>query len=487
MPRTRFRDLTDPDEKRREIVWLAISFIVILATWLAVVLVFGYQPLVLGMTYDEVVLVAGLGLLVFCMVLYLAAREREQRQANRRLVNLLREAAARLDQRLEQLKGLCSTSAELAGTLDRDQISHTVVASLADALAAPAANRAPAAASLILLEADSRRPVYAQHAPSGAAFESVEGDLLRDALPDLTGASADLSGEDHDRFLIYARIPLNNGLTGVLGARRPPAHEGFSPDDLWLLTTLANMAAKAIESAQLHTDLRESYLATVRSLVTSLHARDNYTAAHSQRVVSLAIRISDKMNLGESLIRDLEVFGPLHDVGKIGIRDEVLLKASPLSQEEQVACRQHCVIGEHIISPLRPSPEALSMVRNHHECWDGQGYPDGLAGDEIPLLARVLKVADCYDAMTSARPYQPALSQQEVLAHFRQYSGKHYDPAVVQALAAAVQDSGPPAAGGPARRKSTAATAPQGGSSRSTADVCASPRHPPSPAPWGTP
>jgi HD-GYP domain-containing protein (c-di-GMP phosphodiesterase class II) len=136
----------------------------------------------------------------------------------------------------------------------------------------------------------------------------------------------------------------------------------------------------------------------------------------------------------DSLVRDIEVFGPLHDVGKIGIRDHILLKPAPLSGEEKEACREHCEIGERIMRPLRPSREALGMVRNHHESWNGRGYPDGLAGEQIPLLARVLAVADSYDAMRTDRPYQPAMSDQETLAHFRQYAGEMYDPTAVEAL-----------------------------------------------------
>ncbi|NIM48752.1 MAG: hypothetical protein GTO22_05760, partial [Gemmatimonadales bacterium] len=135
-----FRDLGDPDEKRREIVWIAISFIVILATWLAVVLIFGYQPLAQGISYDETVLLSGLGLLVFCLVLYLGAREREERAANRVLVKRLRGTVASLDQRVAHLSGLCSASAELAGSLDINQISRCVLQSLLEAVKAHTAS-----------------------------------------------------------------------------------------------------------------------------------------------------------------------------------------------------------------------------------------------------------------------------------------------------------------------------------------------------------
>jgi HD-GYP domain-containing protein (c-di-GMP phosphodiesterase class II) len=172
--------------------------------------------------------------------------------------------------------------------------------------------------------------------------------------------------------------------------------------------------------------------------VNSLHERDNYTASHSARVAALAVRIAEYLGLPDSVIREVEVFGPLHDVGKIGIRDDILMKPGPLSEADRAICREHCVAGERILRPLRPSREALGMIRNHHETWNGRGYPDGLAGETIPLLARLLQAADSFDAMISERPYQPALSEQEVLAHFRQYAGVLYDPVAVNALCAVV-------------------------------------------------
>jgi len=441
LPLHAFRDLRDPDEKRREIIWIAISFIVILATWLAVVLIFGYQPLILGMSYDEAVLLTGLGLLVFCMVLYLGAREREQRAANRRLLSQLQRTVGHLDERLNQLRGLSATSAELAGSLDLRHIGRSVVESLTEAVGA-------AASSLVLIESESGKPVYSHHVPSPASAGDVEplgahtawGTLSAGFDDILANPPAGTEGMEDLRSLISARVPLKNGLSGLLAARRHEAEKHFTPDDVQVLTTLANMAAKAIESAYLHAELRQSYLSTLHSLVNSLDARDNYTAAHGQRVASLGMCIAEKIGLPDHLIRDIDAFGPLHDVGKIGIRDNILLKASPLSEEEATACREHTIIGERIIRPLKPSRDALSMIRNHHEVFDGSGYPDGLAGEEIPILARVLQVADCYDAMVSDRPYQAAVSEQEVLGHFRQFAGKRYDPAVVDALHAIARD-----------------------------------------------
>ncbi len=399
MPLPPFRDLKDPDEKR--------------------------------------VLLTGLGLLVFCTILYLGAREREQRAANKSLVTQLRGAVESLDERVEQLNGLCSASAELAGSLDLDHATHAVVESVVGALNAEASY-------LILVDPETARPVYARSCPtvSGASPDfSLDpeigwSDFLPMAPMDVEDFESKITAWNRGRTTMRATLRLANGLVGILGARRSDSRQHFTKDDLRILTTLANMAAKALESAQLHEELRRSYLA-------SLHARDNYTASHSERVAALAVNMGEYLGLPDRMIRDIEVFGPLHDVGKIGIRDSVLMKSGPLSDEERLLCREHCVIGEQILRPLRPSRHALGMVRNHHESWDGGGYPDGLAGEEIPQLARLLQAADCYDAMITDRPYQPAMSEQEVLAHLRQYNAKLYDPVVVNALCAVVGEGRP--------------------------------------------
>ena len=436
-----FRDCSDPDEKRKEILWTAISFIVIFASWLAVVLAFGYQPLTLGMTYDEVVLVTGLGLLVLCAILYLVGREREQRYTNRRLVSKLRATVENLDERLRQLDGLCTVSAHLAGSLDVDNISRRAVDALADSVQA-------ARSYLVLVDARSGHPVYARQSHSYCEPHEATAPNPQEVWPgplitggdSVTDVEAQVQAWNERADLISAPFRLKNGLAGVLAAHREDGRSQFTPGDLNLLTTLANMTAKALESAQLHAELRESYLATVRSLVRSLDARDNYAATHSQRVATLAVRVAEQMGLPETAIRDIEVFAPLHDVGKIGVRDEILLKRGVLTEEERAICRQHCVIGDRIIRPLKPSREALALVRNHHESWDGRGYPDGLTGEQTPLLARIVKVADCFDAMISERPYGSVLNEQEALAHFRIHAGSYYDPAVVDALEAVLRE-----------------------------------------------
>jgi hypothetical protein len=236
VPLPPFRDLQDPDEKRRELVWIAISFIVILAVWLSVVLLFGYKPLIMGMTYDEVVLLTGLGLLVFCSILYLGAREREQRAANRKLVTRLKGAVDSLDERLEQLNGLCSASAEIAGSLSIDHISHAVTDAVLAALEADTSY-------LVLINAETGRPVYAKSAPAlgvPGSDVSLDPEIGWAELLPSSGQLEDFEGKlrpwSRDRTAMRAPMRLTEGLVGVLGVRRESDH-AFNTDDLNLLTS----------------------------------------------------------------------------------------------------------------------------------------------------------------------------------------------------------------------------------------------------------
>jgi len=185
-------------------------------------------------------------------------------------------------------------------------------------------------------------------------------------------------------------------------------------------------------------ELNESYLAALRALMKTLDARDGYTALHGDQVTSIARVIAERMGLELPLVEVIKSFGPLHDIGKIGIPDDVLHKPGPLELTEVALCQQHAALGETIIAPLRPGDHALAMFRSHHERWDGQGYPDGLAGTNIPLLARILCVADSYHAMISQRPYQAARNDAQAVREMIANAGTQFDPDVVGVLAGLV-------------------------------------------------
>jgi response regulator RpfG family c-di-GMP phosphodiesterase len=192
--------------------------------------------------------------------------------------------------------------------------------------------------------------------------------------------------------------------------------------------------------------LEDLFLASVQSLAEALEVKDPYTRGHSIRVSHFSSAIARVLNLDSDIVRQIELGGQVHDIGKIGVREAVLNKPGPLTEEEYAHIMTHPLVGWRILGPLlSEAPLSLSIVRSHHERWDGKGMPDGLAGADIPIEARITAVADSYDAMTSGRPYRAAqLTSAEALEEIRANSGKQFDPQIVQAFLCAVESGGIP-------------------------------------------
>lgn len=191
----------------------------------------------------------------------------------------------------------------------------------------------------------------------------------------------------------------------------------------------------SLEDIELHS------LGTLQALVAAVDAKDSYTARHSIAVTDYAMAIGRRMELGDGLLRDLERAGLLHDIGKIGTPENVLLKPERLSSEEFEIISNHSAVGGHIVESVPFLSDLMPVIRAHHERWDGKGYPDGLMGARIPLLARILMVADAFDAMTSERPYRKPVSVEVARAELVRCAGTQFDPEVVSALLGAL-DSG---------------------------------------------
>ncbi len=422
-----------PDKGRMQLLWLALALIAALT--LALVLLVAYGLEISDADYTEPLLLIGLLAFITCTVAYFADKEREHRAENRRLIQKLQETAEALDKRVARLNKLSETSVHLAGALEVDRISELVVEALVEQVQADAA-------SFVLM--DTTRGEYVHRRSMGPLADQQQRDGPLDVASAAAGdgptigqleqapeVAEHLMAWDKIRASISAPMKVSDVVNGALAAIR---EESFDTEDLNLLTTLASMSSKAIESAELHQQLRQSYYRTLHVLARSLAARDPYSAAHGEAITWLAERLGEELGLSQDQLESLKAFGPLHDLGKIGISDMLLSKQGPLTEEEFETIRQHTLIGESIIRPLSPGAEALSMIRSHHERWDGRGYPDGLQGEEIPRLARVVAVADVYHAMVSHRPYRGGSSPIKAVQEIKSMAGTQFDPDVVKAI-----------------------------------------------------
>jgi HD-GYP domain-containing protein (c-di-GMP phosphodiesterase class II) len=217
-------------------------------------------------------------------------------------------------------------------------------------------------------------------------------------------------------------------------AGRPPPPAAFRKADAAVLMPFASLLNLQMRGARRLQELRELLVALTRSLTAAIDAKDSYTYGHSERVARIGVELGRDMQLSEDELSDVYLAGLLHDIGKIGIRDSVLTKAGALTAEEMDHLKEHPVIGYNILAGLGPLQSLLPGVLYHHERYDGKGYPHGLAGEAIPLLARVLAVADAYDAMSTSRPYRGQMSCAEVESQLQEGKGTQWDSRVVEAF-----------------------------------------------------
>jgi putative nucleotidyltransferase with HDIG domain len=194
------------------------------------------------------------------------------------------------------------------------------------------------------------------------------------------------------------------------------------------------LASYDAENRRLIAALERGYLETIRSLAAAVEAKDPYTRGHAERVATLAVEIGRELALSAGALRALQYAGILHDIGKIGIPDGILAKGTPLAADEMALVHDHPRIGAEIIAGVEFLEEAVPAIRSHHERWDGAGYPDRLRGERIPLAARIVNIADTWDACTSHRPYQEAMPPEAAVAILEGLRGSQTDPAVHAAL-----------------------------------------------------
>ncbi len=243
------------------------------------------------------------------------------------------------------------------------------------------------------------------------------------------------------RSIMCAPLKIKDQLIGVIYVDNRARTGMFHESDLDLMTAFANQAAVAIDNADLFDDLQKSnrnleraYQATLEGWVHALDLRDKETEGHTQRVTILTERLARSMGVdGEALVH-ITRGALLHDIGKMGIPDSILLKKGDLTEDERIIVRKHPIYAYEMLNPIEFLHPAIDIPYCHHEKWDGTGYPRGLKGMEIPFAARIFPVIDVWDALISDRPYRKAVPPDEVRQYIQKDAGKHFDPHVVRAF-----------------------------------------------------
>ena len=244
-----------------------------------------------------------------------------------------------------------------------------------------------------------------------------------------------LRPNDEERYtsksFISVPLKIKSKVIGVLNINSPKNKKQFTDRDLKLITILADQAAMRLDNIELFNNLQSFYFEMVQTLARAIDAKDAYTYDHADRARKYAKAIAIKMNLPYTIVRNIEYAALMHDIGKIGIADNILLKKEKLNDSEIKILRTHPTIGHKILAPVKFLAPVAPMVLYHQEWYDGSGYPEGLAKEEIPLGARIVAVIDAYDAMTSNRPYRKALPIEMAVKELKQGANKQFDPKIV--------------------------------------------------------
>ena len=265
--------------------------------------------------------------------------------------------------------------------------------------------------------------------------EGAIGRVIKNSNPvTIKNDSADMNAEGaihYEANIVSVPILVKDRIKGALGAADKAGAQNIDPEDVFLLENVASQIAICVENLELSKNIEETYYNTLIMLARVVEAKDPYSAGHLERVSRYVKMVMEKLDIDEDAKNILMGGALLHDLGKVGIEDAILKKKDMLTPGEYEIMKQHSVIGENILKPLRSMSKLSALVRYHHELYDGTGYPDGLKGESIPITARILTMVDIYDAITTDRPYRKALSKEEAIKTLKSYSGNKLDPKLV--------------------------------------------------------
>ncbi|MBT8371758.1 MAG: response regulator [Deltaproteobacteria bacterium] len=276
------------------------------------------------------------------------------------------------------------------------------------------------------------------HSESACATSSLSGlimEVVSDEIPLLIAKNNGACGLPKNLLsVMVVPLKIRDKVFGVLTATNRKNAVPFKEKDLFYLSFMAQSAAYSIENLALYENIYENLLATLYAFVNAVEARDLYTRQHSSRVTGLSLILGKQLGCTSEELDILNFAGHLHDIGKIGIRDDILLKPGRLTSDEFEKIKEHPVIGANILEQLGFWDKERQIIRYHHERFDGTGYPDGLNQEQIPFLARILSVADVYDAMASDRAYRKRMDEEAILIVIHEGAGSQFDPDVVEAF-----------------------------------------------------
>ena len=376
------------------------------------------------------------------------ARERERRaEALRRQRTDARAqtmaSAGELSYLRAQLRVAANLTARLAATQEIEEMVRLVVDELhctfafylaaiqrvdGDGMLRLVASAGPLAevmTEFLLIEQPVNEGVNGRVARSGSTA------LVPDTREDRDYVSRD--PQTDPRSELSAPIFVDGAVWGVLNIEAVEAG-AFGEADAVLVETIAASLGAAVHRAGLIADMERTFTTTLAALTSTVEAKDDYTASHGEDVADLAARVARRMGLTQSQARDVRYAAMLHDIGKIAVPSEILLKPGKLTEEEWIVMRSHAAVGGDLVARIDAFAHLAPAIRASHERWDGAGYPDGLAGEQIPLAARIIAACDTYDAIVTDRPYRPARTPAQARAELRRVAGGQLDANAVEAL-----------------------------------------------------
>lgn len=355
-----------------------------------------------------------------------------------------------LDRSVKQFATLADVNALLNSTLDQKVIRKRAMEAITLLMDAEVG-------SLLLVD-DEKRELYFEVALgekgdkvkeirlkmgegiAGWVAERGEPLLIRDVKKDPRFyKSADKKTDFITRDMICVPVKVKDKIIGVLQAINKK--QGiFTEDDLKLFKLFSNQVAIALDNARLYEEIRETFFATAGALAEAIEKRDPYTGGHTKRVVDYSLAAAKYLSLSPNEIERLKLSAILHDIGKIGIEDKVLRKPGKLDDEEIKVMKMHPTLGADIMGHIKQLKDLIPGMLHHHERPDGKGYPDGLKDGDIPIIARIISVADTYDAMTTDRPYRKGLSHQTAIDEIKRYAGPQFDKNIADAFVKAFEE-----------------------------------------------